>query len=162
MICTSTSGMTISSSERPNIVCGRSRFSQLRWRRSSAAAVKPAASPPGATASLGLEGIADPPRRLQIARIARVLLDLAAQPGHLHIHIADVAAKLRRLRQILARDRFAGALGEARQQALFGGGQVDDRAVAKQFAAREIKAKGAKAQRPHGFIAGRGAAVEDV
>src|SRR6266496_5012361 len=104
MICTKTSGITISSSERPNIVCGSSRLIRLRWRMSRSAG----ASAGGlrlngsnaaviAVASLGLEGIAGPPHGLQVAGIARVGLDLAAQPGHLHIDIADVAAELGRL-----------------------------------------------------------------
>src|SRR2546423_1411920 len=114
MICTSTSGITISSSERPNIVCGSSRFNRLRWRMSTSAGASPGGSSPngaiwgalrgplwatiaaGAAASLGLERIAGAAHGLQVARIARVGFDLAAQPGHLHIDIADVAAELRR------------------------------------------------------------------
>src|SRR5438132_12853030 len=111
MICTSTSGSTINSSERPNIVCGSNRLIRLRWRRSRSAGTSPGGSPADgprganaaaiAAASLRLERIADAAHGLQVARIARVALDLAAQPGHLHIDVADVAAELRRLRQIL-------------------------------------------------------------
>jgi len=68
---------------------------------------------------------------LQIARIARVGLDLAAQPGHLHIHIADIAAELRRLRQILARYRLACPRRQAEQEPCLGGGQAHDLASAK-------------------------------
>src|SRR5438477_8872812 len=159
MICTSTSGITINSSERPNIVCGSSRFNQLRWRMSRSAGASPGGSAPngaiwgalwgalwatiaaGAAASLRLERIAGAAHGLQVARIARVRFDLAAQPGHLHIDIADVAAELRRLRQVLARYRLAGARREARQQPRLGGGQVHDLAAAKQLAAGEIEAK---------------------
>ncbi len=50
---------------------------------------------PQKTSLLGLERIAGAPHGLQVAGIARVGLDLAAQPRHLHIDIADVAAELR-------------------------------------------------------------------
>src|SRR6266851_4797915 len=122
MICTSTSGITISKSERPNIVCGKSRLIRLRWRISRSAGASPGGSSLDRSAasvtavSLGLERIAGAAHGLQVAGIARVPFDLAAQPGHLHIDIADAAAELRRLRQILARHRLAGARREARQQ----------------------------------------------
>ena len=113
MICTSTSGTTISSSERPNIVCGSSRLIRLCWRMSSISGarsgVASARVATASAASLGLERIAGAAHRLQIARVARVALDLAAQPRHLHVDIADVAAELRRLRQLLARHRLPGA-----------------------------------------------------
>src|SRR5687768_7125117 len=104
MIWTSTSGITINSSERPNIVCGSSRLIGLRWWMSSVSGSKPgvlprtgaksagasaAKSAAVATMSLGLECIASAPDGLQITGVARVGLDLAAQPGHLHIDVAD-------------------------------------------------------------------------
>src|SRR6266446_909927 len=123
MICTSTSGSTISSSERPNIVCGSNRLIRLRWRMSRSAGASPGGLPLNgprganvAAASLGFERIAGAPHGLQVAGIAWVGLDLAAQPGHLHIDVADVAAELRRLRQILARYRLAGVRREAGQE----------------------------------------------
>src|SRR6266851_707567 len=167
MICTSTSGITIKSSERPNIVCGSSRLIRLRWRMSRSAGASPGASPPNgaigasAAASLGLERIAGAPHGLQVAGIARIELDLAAQPRHLHIDIADVAAELRRLRQILARYRLAGARREAGEEPRFGGGQVDDLAAAKQLAAVEVEAKSAEADRARRLVRDR-AALDDV
>src|SRR5260370_35311870 len=43
-------------------------------------------------ASLRFEGITGASHGLQITRVARIGLDLAAQPGHLHVDVADVAA----------------------------------------------------------------------
>src|SRR5579864_5974973 len=103
MSCNSTSGITINSSERPNIVCGNSRLIRLRWRMSSSAGGSPiigTGADAVAAALLGLERIAGAPHGLQVAGIARVGFDLAAQPGHLYVDIAHVAAELRRLRQI--------------------------------------------------------------
>src|SRR4051812_8897296 len=122
--------MMISSSERPNIDCGSSRFSQFCDRNSSGsgAAISGALvalkagwsltarcgriGPPRIgslrAGSLRLEGISGAAHGLQIARIARIGLDLAPQTGHLHIDIAGTAAERGRLRQILARDRLAG------------------------------------------------------
>ena len=45
MICTSTSGITINSSERTNIVCGSKRLIRLRWRMSRSAGASPGVSP---------------------------------------------------------------------------------------------------------------------
>src|SRR5207247_5490562 len=128
MICTSTSGITISSSERPNMLCGSSRLSQPRWRISKPSNAGAAASSAGSAGSattapsLGLEDIAGAAHGLQVARIARVALDLAAQPGHLHVDIADVAAERRRLRQLLARYRLAGPRCQSREQSGLGRG----------------------------------------
>ena len=127
MTCTSTSGITISSTERPNMVCGNSRlirarladFEHLRREARRLSAAAPGAAGLTATASapsIRLEGIAGAAHRLQIARIARIGLDLAPQPRHLHIDVADVAAELRRLRQLLARHRLPGPRRQARQQ----------------------------------------------
>src|SRR5712691_2176936 len=155
MICTNTSGSTINNSERPNIVCGSNRLIRPRWRMSRSAGASPGGLPLNgprgvnaaavAAALLGLERIAGAPHGLQVAGIARVGLDLAAQPGHLHVDVADVAAELRRLRQILARYRLAGARREARQEPRFGGSQAHDLGTAKQFAAGGVEAKTAKA-----------------
>src|SRR2546430_15915337 len=104
------------------MVCGNSRLTQPRWRISKASATGPppnsrgpAVSPRGsagnvALVSLGLEDITGATHGLQITGIARIVLDLAAQPRHLHIDIADVAAEGRRLRQLLARHGLAGLL----------------------------------------------------
>src|SRR5712691_10905560 len=167
MIWTSTSGITISSSERPNIVCGSIRLIQLRWRTASASAARAGAAisagicAAGAANSLGLERIASAADGLQIARVARIGFDLAAQPGHLHIDIADVAAELRRFRQVLARDRLAGPRCEARQQPRLGSRQAHDLAGAEQLAAGEIEAKSAKAKGARHLV-GDPAALEDV
>src|SRR5438128_3755987 len=116
MICTRTNGITISSSERPNMLCGNSRLSQPRWRISKLSDAGAAGSSAGAAGSataapsLGLEDIAGAAHGLQVTGITRVALDLAAQPGHLHVDIADGAAARRRLRQLLARHRLAGAV----------------------------------------------------
>src|SRR5271155_3231611 len=148
MICTSTSGITIKSSERPNIVCGKSRLMRLCCRMSRSAGASPGGSRAGAAvsaaASLRFERITGAPHGLQVAWVARVGLDLAAQPGHLHLDVADVAAELRRLRQILARSGLARPRREAQQQRRLGAGQTHDLAAAKQLGAGEIEAKGAK------------------
>src|SRR5580765_4074342 len=148
MIWTSTSGITINRSERPNIVCGSSRLIGLRWRMSRASGAKsggslrmlstfaggaisaaalaagaPASPGPASLtrmASLGLERIAGAPHGLQVTGITRVGLDLAAQPGHLYIDVADVAAQWRRLRQILARYRLSGPCRKAGQEPRLG------------------------------------------
>src|SRR6266851_831667 len=171
MICTNTSGSTINNSERPNIVCGSNRLIRPRWRMSRSAGASPGGLPLNgprgvnaaavAAASLGLERIAGAPHGLQVAGIARVGLDLATQPRHLHIDIADVAAELRRLRQILARYRLAGARRETGQQPRLGGGQVHDLVAAKQFAPGEIKAKPAEANGAHHLVRDP-AALDDV
>src|SRR6266851_6220768 len=166
MICTRTSGSTISSSERPNIVCGSNRLMRLRWRMSRSAGVSPGApraanAAAAAAASLGLERIAGAAHGLQVAGIARVGLDLGAQPGHLHIDVADVAAELRRLRQVLARYRLAGARREAGEEPGFGGSQVHDLAAAKQFAPGGIEAKPAKANGARRLVRDP-AALDDV
>src|SRR6266851_5653869 len=162
MICTNTSGSTINNSERPNIVCGSNRLIRPRWRMSRSAGASPGGLPLNgprgvnaaavAAASLGLERIAGAAHGLQVAGIARVGLDLAAQPGHLHIDVADVAAELRRLRQVLARHRLAGARREAGEEPRFGGGQVDDLAAATQLAAVEVEAKSAEADRARRLV----------
>src|SRR5580698_667972 len=162
MICSSTSGTTISSSERPNIDCGNSRLIKLR----------PAPAPSGiaslvgsdaakiggdaTAASVGLEDIADPSHRLQIARITRILLDLASQPRHLHIDVAHIAAELRRLRQVFARDRLPGTRRQQRQQACLGSGQVHDVVAAKKFPANRIETESTKAQTRFFLEEGRG------
>src|SRR3954468_10778961 len=144
--------MIISSSERPNIDCGSSRFSQFRERSSSGSggAISPApvslmagsfqAGPLG-TGSLGLEGISGAAHGLQIERIARIRFDLASQTGHLHIDIADVAAERGGLRQILARDRLAGGCGERGEQPCLGACQMHELVAAKQLVAVEIEAE---------------------
>src|SRR5579863_5408763 len=157
MIWSSTSGITIRSSERPNIVCGSNRLIPPRWRMSRASGAKP----DGSSVSLGLEGIAGAADGLQIARIARVGLDLAAQPGHLHIDVADIAAELRRLRQILARYGVAGPRREAGQEPRFGGGQTHHLAAAEQFAAGEVEAEDTEAKDARGIVRDP-AALDDI
>src|ERR1051325_3348213 len=103
--------MTISSSERPNVVCGKRRLAQPRCRISKPSAAAGAVSARGSAGnagrlSLGLEDITGAANGLQIARIGGIALELAPQPRHLHIDITDVAAEPRRLRQLLARSRL--------------------------------------------------------
>src|SRR5437763_5617517 len=133
------------------MVCGNSRLTQPRWRISKASATGPPPNSRGsavsprdsagnaAAPSLGFEDITGATHGLQIAGIARIVLDLAAQPRHLHIDIADVAAERRRLRQLLARHRLAGLLRQARQETGLGRGQVRRIAAAEQLGARKIK-----------------------
>src|SRR6266542_478048 len=146
MIWTRTSGITISSSERPNMPCGSSRFSQPRWRISKPSDAGAAASSAGSAgsttmpASLGLEDIAGAADGLQVARITRVAFDLAAQPGHLHVDIADIAAERRRLRQFFARHRLAGPRRQSREQSGLSRGQMHVLVAAQQLAALLIEA----------------------
>src|SRR5215468_10608753 len=97
------------SSERPNIVRGNSRLIQpsgCKARSLAGPFVGPAADAPRSSAganplraaaigsrSIRSERIAGAAHRLQIARESRVALDLAAQPRHLNIDVADVAAE---------------------------------------------------------------------
>src|SRR6188472_2812672 len=131
---------------------------------SSISGARPGASVPGAAMiadSLWFERIAGAAYGLEIARKARVGFDLAPQPRHLHVDIADIAAELRRLRQVLARHRFAGARRQARQQPCLGGGQVHRLLTAEQLATPRIVAEGAEPDIAVGLI-GDGAAVKDV
>src|SRR5580704_10339523 len=98
--------MTISSRERPNIVFGSIRLIQCRWRISRVSSRVGRMSNDRlliAASSVRTQRIAGAAHRLQVAWIARIGLDLAAQPVHLHVDVADIAAELRRLRQFLAR-----------------------------------------------------------
>src|SRR5260370_42440200 len=153
MICTSTSGITISNSERPNMLCGNSRLSQLRRRISKLSGAESAGGSTGsagsatAALSLGFEDIAGAAHGLQVARIARIALDLAAQPGHLHVDIADVAAERGRLRQFLARHRLPGPPPQDRQGAGPGRRHTPAPAPAKQLAAARVEAGSAAADR---------------
>src|SRR5690348_16667278 len=111
MICSRISGVTMISSERPNSVRGSIRFSHpgrapAAPKRAAGTGVRPAASAGGGAAvkvSIGLEDIAGTAHGLQVTREFRVALDLAPQPGHLHVDGADVAAELRLLGEVLAR-----------------------------------------------------------
>src|SRR5690348_11958837 len=121
MIWTSTSGITINSSERPNIVCGSNRLIQPRGRMSKSSAASDggdnkAPDGAGAAASIRLERIAGAAHGLQIARETRVAFDLAAQSRHLHVDGADIAAELAGLRQFFPRYRLARVLREAAQE----------------------------------------------
>src|SRR5262245_45161220 len=139
--------MTINSSERPNVVCGKRRLTPARWRISRLSAADSTRGSAGNTGrlSLGLEDIAGTTHGLQIAWITRIALDFPAQPRHLHIDIADVAAEPRRLRQFLARHRLSRLLRQYRQETGLGGGEVNNGVAAEQFAAREVETKIAKA-----------------
>src|SRR5580704_6288709 len=161
MICTRTNGITINSSERPNMPCGNSRLSQPRWRISklsgagatggSAGSAGSATTPP----SLGLEDIAGAAHGLQVTRITWIALDLAAQPGHLHVDIADVAAERCGLRQLLPRHRLAGPLCQDREEPGLGRRQMHVVAAARQLAATPVEAKSAETDRAFGAVGGR-------
>src|SRR5260370_38613439 len=103
---TRTSGITSNSGERPNMLWGNSRLSQPRWRISRLSGAGAAGSSTGSTGSataalsLGLEDIAGAAHGLQVARLARIAFGLAAQPGHLHVDLADIAAEPRPLRHL--------------------------------------------------------------
>src|SRR4051794_19590329 len=101
------------------MVCGSSRLIQLFCRISMSSGAAPGSGTTGNTAtsasaarSIRLEDIAGAADGVQIARIAGIHLDFSAQPGHLHIDITDVAAELRRLRQLLPRYWLAGVRRE--------------------------------------------------
>src|SRR5260370_20400539 len=157
---TRTSGITSNSGERPNMLWGNSRLSQPRWRISRLSGAGPAESSTGsagsaiAALSLGLEDITGAARGLQVARIARIAFDLAAQPGHLHVDIADIAAERRRLRQLLARHRLAGPLCQDREEPGLRCRQMHAVAAARQLAAAPAAADSAEADPAVGALRG--------
>src|SRR5690242_11502969 len=127
-------------SERPKRVRGSNRLCQrvscTAWR---ASASRPALSPAAAPgASIGFEDIADAPHRLQIAREFGIALDLAAEPRHLHVDGADVAAELCLFGEPLTADGRAGPLGEHAEERRFGGGQVHGLVAAQELTALEV------------------------
>src|SRR5438034_570619 len=126
--------------------------------------VVPLAAPASGNAgrlSLRLEDITGAANGLQIAGIARIALEFAPQPRHLHIDIPDVAAEPGRLRQLLARHRLPCLLRQDRQDTGLGGRQVNRIVAAEQFAAPEMEAERAEPD-----LAGRGRdarpALQDV
>src|SRR5579862_2274464 len=140
------------SSERPQSERGSARLNQRRWLSPAAASRRDAMARAGNSPrrlralSIGLEDIACSSHRLQIAREFRIALDLAPEPRHLHIDGAQIAAALRLLRQILARDRFARLLRERVEQRRLGGRQMHWLAAAIKQAALQIEAAGAETQ----------------
>src|SRR5882672_8543376 len=137
------SGVTMMSSERPNRLRGSARLIRLRCCRAAAGAAPGSAPTSGAAMppSIGLEDITRPSNRLDVARKFRVGLDLAAQPRHLHVDGADIAAELRLLGERLAGDRLVGTTHQRSQQAGFRRGQADRLVAAKELVALEIEAK---------------------
>src|SRR6266481_5536352 len=95
--------------------------------------------------SVRLESISGAANGLKVAREARIALDLPAQTRHLDIDVAHVPAELRRLGQLLARDRLPGLLRQAGEQRCLGCGQMNDFATAEQLAANNVEAAAAEA-----------------
>src|ERR1700691_5194425 len=128
------------------------RLNQRRWL--SAPAIRASAAFPASSAKSGglsgprsiwLEDIARASHRLQIARKLGVALDLAPEPRHLHVHGPQIAAELRRARQILARHRLVRLARQRHQQRLFGAGELDRRRAAVKLAALQVEPAGAPA-----------------
>src|SRR5215472_2699116 len=143
--------MTTISSERPNIVRGSTRLIQRRGRISNSVwgsgSAESTAGPNSRsvaavirTPSVRLEGIAGAAHRLQVTREARIALDLAAQPRHLDIDVAHVAAELGRARQLFARYRLASPLGERGEQPRFGRCQMHGVTATEELTAIDIEA----------------------
>src|SRR6185437_9222374 len=164
MTCSRMSGVTMMRIERPKRLRGSTRFSGLCRTRSreaspaeasrgaSAAETSPAGARPP---SIGLEDIPRPSHGLKVARETRILLDLAAQPRHLHVDGAQIPAELPLLRQALARDRRAGAGDEAGEQRRLGGGKMHRLLAAEELAPVAIEAEGAEADLAIGVGGGR-------
>src|ERR1700691_1330650 len=129
------------------------RLNQRRWL--SAPAGRAAAAVPARSGERGglsgpcsiwLEDIARASYRLQIARKLGIALDLAPEPRHLHVHRPQIAAELRRARQILARHRLVRLRRERHQQRLFGAGELHRRGAAVKLAALQVEPAGAETQ----------------
>src|SRR5580700_8474543 len=84
------------------------------------------------------EAIADATHGLHDERIARIALDLAAQPIDLHVDGA-LAHRLAVAGQRLARHGLAGACGQDPQHFALAVGEADHLFAAAQFAARQMK-----------------------
>src|SRR5882724_9598414 len=158
------SGITMMSNERPNRLRGRARLIRLRCCRAAAvAAPRPGAAGFAATTpSIGLEDIACPPNGLDVARKSRIRLDLAAQPRHLNVDSADIAAELRLSGERLARDRLVGPAHQRAQQAGFGRGQAYRLLATKQLAPFDVEAKGAKTRVAMRLGSGEGRTLQDI
>src|SRR5215813_8190275 len=165
MICTRMSGVTMMRMERPKRLRGSARLTKLRWSLPGSPAPRDAAVSrplPASSSSIRLEDITGASDRLEIARELDVLLDLAAQPRHLHVDGADIAAELRLLGKRLARDGGAGALDENAEQRRLGGGEMHQLGAAGELAAVEIEAEGAEADVAHDLACRRRHALQDV
>src|SRR5436305_13945009 len=110
------------------MVCGSSRLIQLFCRISMSSGAAPGsdagAGTTGNTAtsasagrSIRLEDIAGAADGVQVARIAGIRLDFAAQAGHLHIDSKDAAAEPRRVAQALSLFSLGSARSDHRHQA---------------------------------------------
>ena len=84
---------------------------------------------------------------MQKAGEARIVLDLAAQARHLHVDQAAVAGLLALRRQLLARDRLAGAARQLEQQLRFRFGEVYRLAGLEQAPPLELEHEGAELDR---------------
>src|SRR5260221_3700119 len=146
MSCDSTSGRMMMMSERPYSERGNSRLNQRRWPSRRAPARPARGSRARPASSIRLEDIACSPHGLQIAREFRIALDLAAQPRHLHVDRAHIAAELRLLGQRLARYRLAGAPRQCHEERGLAGRQMDGIAAAVELAARQVETAGAEAE----------------
>src|SRR3990172_6987757 len=92
----------------------------------------------GSRPSLGIQDVAFATDRLQIDRVTRIFLDLAAQAVDLHVDGA-LAAAIGVLSELLPRNRNAGTLREIAQQIALALGQAHRLAVELQLAARYVK-----------------------
>src|SRR6185437_10626025 len=155
MICRRTSGVTMIRIERPKRLRGSARLTRLRGRSGVGSAT-------AAGSSIGLEDIARPSDGLEIAREARILLDLAPEPRHLHVDSAQIAAELALLRQRLARHRGAGGLDEAGEQRRLGRRQMHRLLAAEELAPLAVEAEGAEADLADALGRRRRQALEDV
>jgi hypothetical protein len=100
----------------------------------------------------GPQDVARAAHGLQPARVARVVLDLPAQPRDLDVDRALAPVDMGARDQLLARHGAVRLLGEGMEQRRLGGRQADMRALAHQLVAREVEGEGAEgyARRRHG------------
>src|SRR5690349_24925188 len=138
------------SSERPQSERGNTRLNQRRWLSASAPAGAGAAGKSGSrlcAGSIGLEDITRSTHGLETAREFRIALDLAAEPRHLHIDSAEIAAALRLERQRLARHRLARLARQRDEQSRLRLGQMHGLAAAIERVALQIEAQRALSRR---------------
>src|ERR1700677_2153485 len=94
------------------------------------------------------------PRRLQVERVGRVALDLAAQSVHLHVDGSFLRARSRR-RERLTGDAHPGSRAQQTENFSFALGEPDDFLAVPQLATFKIEDERSKAK--HGFFGAGGA-----
>ena len=151
----STTGAMMMISARANRPLGRialmPRVDTPPARRASRAAAGAGASgraSPSAPVSAyagDRQPVADAAHGLQVERIGRVGLDLAAQAVDLHVDGA-LAGRAAGHHQLVAAHRLAGRGGEDRQDLALALGQVDDLAAALQFQLLAVEGERAEAE----------------